>query len=231
MVQQQGIIKGDTLQKLSSAGFIIGAILLVIFNVLFPRVSDPSNLQEALKNLGEQEILAKICALLLVIGILGAMIGVTGVYRSISAGGAAWARLGFYGIVVGTTLWIITFTRYIATADAAASWVAASAADKATAYNIAVAVSAVNGDMETMSIIVFWLALVLLGIGMVYSAVYPKWMGWGLIALGIATVVASGVIPVFAGTASAIQLIFMILSLMSTIWILVLGIWVARRAW
>jgi hypothetical protein len=231
MDHQQGIIKGDSLQKLGSAGFIIGATLLVIFNVLIPRVSDPSNVREMLKNLGEQEVLAQICFLLLAVGIWGAMIGVTGVYRSISAGGAAWARLGFYGIVVGTTLWTITFALGMATACSAASWIVAPTADKATAYSVAVAVSAAQGATETMCIIVYWLALVFLGIGMVLSAVYPKWMGWVLVFLGIATVVAAGVIPVFTGPASAIQFIFMILSLLSTIWILVVGIWIARKVW
>jgi len=231
MEQQQGIIKGDSLQKLGSAGFIIGAILLVIFNVLFPRPSDPSNVQEMLTKLGEQQVLAQICALLLAVGIWGTMIGVTGVYRSISAGGAAWARLGFYGIVVGTTIWTIHFALAIAATGEAASWIVAPTADKATAYSVAVAVSAASGATETMSIIVFWLALIFLGIGMVLSAVYPKWMGWGFVVLGIATVVASGVIPLFAGHGIALQFIFMILSLLSTIWVLVIGIWIARKAW
>ena len=231
MAQQQGIIKGDGLQKLGSAGFIIGAILLVIFNVLFPRVSDPSNVQEMLKKWGEQEVLTQICALLLAVGIWGTMAGAMGVYRSISTGGAAWARLGFYGIVVGTTIWTITFALVMASAGAAANWVVAPAASKATTYSVAAAVYAASGATEIMSIIVFWLALVFLGIGMVLSAVYPRWMGWVSVVLGIAIVVAAGVIPAFAGPRSALQLIFMILSLLSTIWILVVGIWVARKAW
>lgn len=231
MVQQQGIIKGDALQKLGSIGFIVGAILLVIFNILLPRVSDPSNVQEMLKRWGEQAVLTQICALLLAVGIWATMIGATGVYRSISASGSAWARLGFYGIVVGTTVWTITFALLMATAGAAAKWVAAPAAGQATAYSVAAALSTASQATHTMSIIVFWLALVFLGIGMVLSAVYPRWMGWVGLVLGILTVAIVGIPEFFAGMGSTLQVIFMVLSLLTTLWVLVVGIWVARRAW
>ena len=232
MAQQQAIVKGDALQKLGSAGLIIGAILLLVFNILLPRASDPSNVQEVLTKWGEQEGLVQMCALLLAVGIWGLMIGIVGVYRSISTGsGADWVRLGFYGIVVGTTIWTVSFALVMATADTAATWIAAPAAGKAAAYGIAAAVNAVNETMHTMSVTVYWLALVFLGIGMVLSSVYPRWMGWVVLVLGIITMVAGGVIPVFAGPGSATMIIFAILSILTTLWALDLGIWVARKAW
>ncbi len=232
MVQQQGIIKGDVLQKISSAGFIIGAILLVIFNILLPRASDPSNTQEVLTKWGGQQGLVQTSALFMAVGIWGLMIGIVGIYRSISTGGAAsWVRLGFYGVVVGTTVWTITFALVMATADTAAAWVMAPTAGKAAAYGVAAAVQAVNQTMHTMSIIVYWLALVFLGIGMILSSVYPRWMGWVVLVLGIITAVTAGVIPVFAGPGSATMIIFAVLSVLTTVWALVIGIWVARRAW
>lgn len=232
MAQQQAIVKGDTLQKLGSTGFIIGAILLIIFNILLPRISDPSNTQELLTKWGGQEVLVQMSALLLVVGIWGLMIGIVGVYRSISTGGGAgWVRLGFYGVVVGTTIWTITFALVMATADTAATWIAAPAAGKTAAYGVAAAVYAVNETMHTMSVIVYWLALVFLGIGMVLSSVYPRWMGWVVLVLGIVTMATGGVIRVFTGPISTLQMIFATLSILTTIWALVLGIWVARKAW
>jgi hypothetical protein len=231
MAQQQGIVKGDVLQRVGSAGFIIGAILLVIFNVLLPRAADPSSTQAVLQKWGGQEVLTQICALLLAVGIWAVMLGVAGVYRSISAGGAAWARLGFYGIVVGTAMWAVNFALTMAAAGAAANWLAAPAAGQATAYSVAASLYAASAAVETMSIIVFWLALVFLGIGMVLSTVYPRWMGWVGIVLGIATVAAVGIIEAFAGPSSTLELTFMVLSLLTTLWALVIGIWVARKAW
>lgn len=232
MVQQQGIVKGDVLQRIGSAGFIIGAILLVIFNLLFPRAADPANTQEVLRKIGEQEVLARVCALLLAVGIWAVMLGTAGVYRSISTGGgSAWARLGFYGIVVGTAMWTITFAWIIGGTRVAAEWVTAPAANQATAYSVAAAVHTVGGAVESMAIIVFWSAIAFLGIGMVLSAVYPRWTGWAGIVLGIATLAVSGIVAVFAEPSSALEFIFMVLSLLTVLWALALGIWVARKAW
>ena len=232
MVQQQGIVKGDVLQKIGSAGFIIGAILLVIFNVLLPRADDPSITQEVLQKLGGQEVLTEVCALLLAIGAWAVMLGAAGVYRSISTGaGAAWTRLGFYGIVVGTAMWAVNFALTMATAGAAANWLAAPAAGQVTAYSVAASLYAGSQAVETMSIIVYWLALAFLGIGMAVSTVYPRWLGWIGIVLGIGTMAAVGIVAAFTGLSSTLQLTFMVLSLLSMLWALVTGIWVARKAW
>jgi len=232
MVQQQGIVKGDVLQRITGIGLILGAILLVIFSVLGPRVSDPSKTQEVLQKLGDHEVLAQVCALLLAVGFWAVMVGAAGIYRSISAGaGAAWARLGFYGILVGAAMWSITYALNMATAGAAANWLAAPAAGQATAYSVAASLYAGALSVETMSIIETWLALVFLGIGMALSAVYPRWMGWVGIVLGIVTVAAVGIIMAFAGPGSTIQVTFLVLSLLTTLLVLVVGIWVARKAW
>src|SRR3989304_5360976 len=105
MAQQQGVVKGDALQRIASAGFVIGAVLLIVFNFLLPRAADPSNTQDVLTKWGGQKGLTQLCALLLAVGIWGVMMGTAGVYRSITANGAAWARLGFYGITVVTAIW------------------------------------------------------------------------------------------------------------------------------
>jgi steroid 5-alpha reductase family enzyme len=128
-------------------------------------------------------------------------------------------------------MWAVNFALTMAAAGAAANWLAAPAAGQATAYSVAASLYAASAAVETMSIIVFWLALVFLGIGMVLSTVYPRWMGWVGIVLGIATVAAVGIIEAFAGPSSTLELTFMVLSLLTTLWALVIGIWVARKAW
>jgi len=232
MVQQQGIVKGDVLQKIGSAGFIIGAILLVIFNLLLPRADDPSITQQVLQKLGGQEVLTQLCVLLTAVGLWVVMAGVAGVYRSISTGaGAAWTRLGFYGILVGTALFTISCALGMAEAGAAANWLAAPAIGQATAYSVAASLHAGALSVQTMSFIEYWLALAILGIGMVLSAVYPRWMGWVGIVLGIGTMAAVGIVMAFAGPGSATQVVSMVLSLLTCLYALVVGIWVARKAW
>jgi hypothetical protein len=231
VVQQQGIVKGDVLQKIGSVGFIIGAILLVIFSVLEPHVSDPSDTQAVLQKFGENETLTEACLLLIAVGSWAVMAGVMGVYRAISARGAAWARLGFYGILIGTTILSISSALGMAEAGAAANWLAAPAAGKLTAYSIAASLHAGCLSVQTMGYIGYWLALAILGIGMVLSAVYPRWMGWVGIILGIGTMAAVGVVMAFAGPGSTTQVVTVVLSLLSCLYALVVGIYVARKAW
>ena len=209
---QHGIVQGDALQRMGSAGYIVGALLIVIGGLLLPRAANPSNLQEMLKPLGEQEVLTQVCVLLITSGYWAVMMGAAGVYRSITADGAAWARLGFYFIIVGTAVWTIILSLDVSQASAVAT------------------LAAVGRGIYAMSIMVYWLALLFLGIGMVRSAVYPRWLGWVGLIVGI-TGVSLGVIQTFSERSSTLTLVYVVLSFVTTLWFLAVGVWVARRAW
>jgi hypothetical protein len=229
--QLQGIVRGDTLQKIASAAFITGAVLLIVFNILSPRPDNPTNMQSVLTTMSDQKVLTQLSQLLLALGMWGVMIGSAGVYRSIKERGAAWSRLGFYGIIIGTSLWSITFGLGTVTVNTAAEWAAATGAEQAAAYGVAAAVSTATSGLETMSIIMLWLALILLGIGMARSAIYPRWLGYIVVVLGIAMVVVVGIPKFFMGYTSTLLVVFGVLALLTTAWFLATGIWVARKAW
>lgn len=230
-MSQQGIVRGDTLQKLASAGFIVGALLLIVFNLLYPRPADPGSTQSVLTAMADQKVFTQLTQLMLALGFWGVMIGSAGVYRSITASGAAWARLGFYGIAVGVAIWSINFGLGTASATAAADWVAASSADKAAAFWVAATVLTVNTGIYTMSILIFWLALTFLGAGMARSTVYPGWLGWVAVVLGIAVVAIVGIPRFLVENTTSSMLIFAGLTLLTTVWFLVVGIWIAWKAW
>ncbi len=111
---------------------------------------------------------------------------------------------------------------------AATGWALTGAA---VAGNAAVAATlyALSLSNFYMFIIVNWLALVFLGIGIAASDVYPKWLGWILIALGATTAVVSGVIQAFNGIPQTSDLIFSALALLTTLWALVIGVIILRR--
>ncbi len=133
--------------------------------------------------------------------------------------------------LVRKVLWSVTFGLGSVGVNTAADWVAASPADKAGAYTIAATVMDATSGIETMSIIMFGLALVLFGISMARSTVYPRWLGWVAAVLGIAMVTVVGVPKFFNGSTSVLLLIFGGLAILTTFWLLATGIWVARRAW
>lgn len=232
---QQGIAKGDVLQRIAGVSFIVGAVLLAVFNAVLPRAGDPANFEKVIQKIVDARGgFWEADHLLLAVGVWALMIGVVGVYRSIDTGaGAVWARLGFYGVVVGTTLWTVVFAlEGLGMPQAVELWEKASGADKASLFQAAHSISLVNLGLFSMVIIVYWLALLFLGIGMVLSTVYPKWLAWSITILGMATVGAVGIPQAFAGASQLVtNALFPIFSGLSTLWALGLGIWVARKAW
>lgn len=228
---QQNILKGDALQRISSVGFITAAILMVIGNLLMPYTTTPtSDLQEMLRPLGEHELRTEASSLLVTIGFLAMLIGVTGVYRSITAGGMAWARLGFYVLLVGTALQAVSLSLDVATASSVGKWLAAPVDGKEAAWNVVVVLNAIGRGVIPITWIVYWLAFAFLGIGMISSAVYPRWLGWTGLILAM-PVISVGVIHTFTPRTTTMTLAFVVLALLTNLWALAVGIWVARRAW
>jgi len=236
MTQQPGIVKGDAQQRLGSAGFIIGAILMMIGGSLMPHASTlTGNLQEMLRPLGEQLFKTQFSVLLLIVSNWASMIGVVGVFRSITAigraaSGAAWARLGFYFMLVGTVIYTVALTQDASTASAVTNWLAAPAVDKEAAYSVVAAVNAVGRGLYPVAIIAYWVPFAFLGIAMLVSAIYPRSLGWTGVVLGSAVIVL-GIVQSFTARTTTLTLIFMVLSFLTGLWGLVVGIWVARKAW
>ena len=231
---QQNIIKGDALQKISSAGFIIGAILVAVGGLLMPHANTPtSDLQEMLKPLGEYQYRTIVASLFGMIGFWMVLIGVTGVARSITASetkGAVWARLGFYFTLIGTVLWTVSWAMDINTANAVANWLSAPSDGKEATWNIVATLSAFGRGILPTTWVVYWLALAFLNVAMLQSDVYPIWLGWTGLIVNI-PMIALGVFQVFTPRSITFTLIFSLLMLLTTLWNLTTGIWVARRAW
>ena len=103
--------------------------------------------------------------------------------------------------------------------------------DKGTLFLIANALGDFNFGLFTLAILANWLALTFLGVGMVLSTVYPKVYGWAIVVLGVATVGAVGIPQGFTGENDTMQVLFAVLSLLSTVWALMVGVWITRRAW
>ncbi len=189
-----------------------------------------TNLQEMLKPLGEHPFLTNVSSLLTTTGFWAALIGVTGVYRSIKASGAAWARLGFYFTLIGTALWTISFSLDVSTASAVANWLSAPMDGKDAAWGAVAAVSAVGRGVLPMTWIVYWMAFAFLDIGIIGSAVFPRWLGWAGLIVSI-PMIALGIVQIFTARSITLTLIFALLMMLSILWDLVIGVWIARSAW
>lgn len=234
MTQPQVIMKGDALQKISGAGLIVGAILMVI-STSWPASVDLSGAAVMQKTFGEQAVILQACALLMTFGYWGGMAGLAGIYRSITANGgttssAAWARLGFYFLLIGTAMWTIGSSLNVSYPAAIVNWQAAPAEGKEAAYNIVSVLSPVGfgRGLFPLEVIVNWLAFGLLGTGMLQSTIYPRGLGWIGLVLG-ASGILLGITQTFTGRESSL-ILFGILLYLTTAWWLLTGIWLTRKA-
>ena len=138
--------------------------------------------------------------------------------------GAPWLL-----VVVGTTLWTVTLgLNGVGLAQVAERWQAAAGEQKETLLLIAISLRDFETGLFSLTIMAYWMALVFLGIGMLLSTLYPKWLSGAIIVLGVALVVM-GVIFTFADNTKALDSVFGVLAGISTVWALVLGLWITRR--
>ena len=235
MAQQaeQGIQKGDVLQKIAGVSLIVGSLFLIIGNALIPRGADPSDvaefIAEAADNAGG---FTEVVFLLLTVGMGALVLGTAGVYRAISSGTAsAWARMGFYGFMVGTAVFIGMAGMFgLGFASVAEEWDSmAAGADKDALFQAFTALYwAINGAFA-VSIVAYWGTMAVLFVGITLSATFPKWIGWaGLI--NALVVVAIGFAYAFADLSEGLDLTFGAAAGLSTIWPLALGVVTVRKA-
>ena len=115
------------------------------------------------------------------------------------------------------------------TANAVANWLSAPIGDKEATWNGVATLSAFGRGILPATWIIYWLALAFLNVAMLQSGAYPQWVGWSGLIVSI-PMIALGVIQVFTPRSVTLTLIFSILMLLTTLWYLTSGIWVARRA-
>lgn len=220
-------VEGGALQRIGSAGYLIGALLLVVASLLLPRASDLSNVQAMQRTFAAQAVLLQACALLYAFGYWAVLIGTVGVSRAITAAGAAWADLGRSFALVATALWTLGFALDVAYAAALATWLAAAPAGKPAAYSIVVVLSPLGfgRGLFPLTVIVNGLAFTFLGVGMVQSTVYPRWGGSGGLLLGAAGVLL-GIVQTFTGRERALTP-FIVLEALTILWLVGVGGWLA----
>lgn len=232
---QPGAAHKNRFQRMAGGSLIAGAVLLAASSILFPRVGDPANTQQVLLRVAETRGgLWELDHALFVLGFWSVMVGFIGVYRSTLEGrSATWARLGLYAALVATILLTILFVlEGFALPRLVERWENAAEAQKLTLVLIASSIGDMGGTAFGLAIIVYWSALAFLGIGMISSAVYPKWLGWWIVPPALATVLLVGIPQTVAGSSHTVNnVIFPIVTIPSVLWVACVGVWHSRRWW
>ena len=230
MSRTESTASDDSLQKIGSVGFLSGAILVAVGSLLLPPAAIPSaNWQEALVQLSGKTQLFQLCALLLAFGYWAVMVGLVAVYRSIDGRAAAWAQVGFYFALLGTTMWTVGMSLDISYPAAIANWQAAPAATKDGAFILILAIPTFGRGLFPLEVIVIWLSYAMLGRAIVRSTAYCSELGQIGMILGIIGMLL-GITQVFTGREASVVLYIALVGC-TLLWWLAMGIWLARKAW
>lgn len=220
-----------TLFKSGSVLAIVGAVLGLVANVLHPRTSE-TGAAAAAELIARSDIWVGDHVGILV-AVLFATAGLLAVYRSLSGERAvAFARLGAGAALVGASLWsVLIGVDGIAAKRLADAWAAAPSADKAVALHTYDAVATAGSGIVAVAIaVLFGATFILYGLAVAYGEEYPRWLGWAAVVLGVAATLV-GLDLAYRGPSQLVQnVIFPIVSILQTFWILVIGVLLWRRA-
>lgn len=221
------------LGRISGAALVLGSIVGLVFNAMHPRNVDFSNFAEStLGEINGSSMWVGIhlgLTLAIVLGVLGA----AGFSRSVQGDvGGALARLGFVGALLGGGILLVVLAiDGVAAKVLAQNWASATGEGKDVALAVGGAIVSIGmGLLAIANIVNFGFTAILFGTAVVASTNYPKLLGW----VGVVTGTASLLVGVFIGydgvlTAETLTA-FVVTSIAFTIWLLILGIQLWRKA-
>jgi hypothetical protein len=218
--------------RIGAAFAIFGALLALIGNLLHPRTSEFGNPEAFLRMTAESGVWIG-AHVGITFGILFALGGLVALARSMYQGpGGTLARFAMASALVGGTLGLVLLALDgVAAKQLAVAWLTAPEAEKAVALRIALGVEQVIFALFSFFNVAFFGAMVILyGLAVAKSQTYPAWLGWVAVVLGIASGLL-GLRMAYRGlTPFTVNVLFPILSILETLWILAMGVHLGRRA-
>ncbi len=227
---EPGLYKGGALQRIAGFSLIGFVVLLAVAAALRPSadVEDASSAIQTIadNNGGRWQIVHIVIAL----SFFALMIGIAGIYRSISSGqAAAWARLGFYLAIAGATVRAVFLAvEGVGRAAVVEEWEGATGADKDTVFLVFSSLDGVLEGLRSITDIVNGLSFAFLGIAILLSAVYSRWLGWTILVAGAGWIVVGFVIGT-DGLSDAVNAPFAIVIALTVVWALAMGVVITRR--
>jgi hypothetical protein len=220
------------LMRIGAVSAVVGSIIFAVSNILHPRSENVDDYSAQLALIARSDIWVT-DHLLLILGIILMLAGLVAVGRSIVINpGATWAHLGRIGAIVSTSLAVVLVgidgpaTKAVATA-----WLDAPASEQATALRIAETLEEIDADLFSIYVIAFLgLTLLLYGLAIAFSNVYPRWLGWFAVVIAVPSFVV-GLVQVYQGLSFVVSAVLIpVLFSLFTLWLLITGVLLWRGA-
>lgn len=220
------------LLRIGSVAAVLGAVLGVIVNLLHPRYPEIGQTEPYLRAVAGSRLwvgdhIGILFAVLLLTG------GLIALARSITVEpAAAWARLAQAATLVSfPLLGALVATDGPAAKKIAGSWAAAEGADKAMALRAGDVLAQISTGLFVIWVIVFFgVTFVLHGLAVARSGLYPGWLGWLAVLVGLGSAWV-GLVQAYRGPSVLyFNVLFVVFSVAATVWVFVMGLLLWRRA-
>ena len=219
--------EADVLRRVTSVSLIAGGILMTAAAVTFP-VGDPDETLVSLSAYSNHEVRGLLGAFGSAVGVWILAAGFSNTHHLIGQGaGAAWARLGWYTMVLGAAGITVAQGLTIGTIEVAVSWGDAPAE---STFSVASGLFVASEAVYDLSIVAFWGGLAVIALGMTRTDAHPGWSSWSLLAIGAATA-ATGVLHLFSDVNPLDEYELLVLVGPTSVWAVLTGGWLAISGW
>jgi hypothetical protein len=231
---QNAIHVGSRSRMLLSTGGVcgvVGAVMTFITNGLHPHPSD-FRLESLLAEIAQNPVWPGL-HLALIFGMVLIFAALLAITLTIEGGtGAAVARFACLVALLGGALILVsTAMDGFSISQLARSWHDAAPGEKAGILRIADAFENAQYAIYSLSVIFFIGAgIFLYGLATILSSNYPRILGWLAMLSGAGAFVV-GIVQTLAGPDfRATEIFFVLFSMLSTLWVLVMGVLMWRKA-
>ena len=214
--------------RAGAAAAIGGAVLGFVFNLCHPRPSTPSVADELRMVAGSD--IWRFDHFMLMWSVALVLIGLVVIGRSFAQEPAvSWGRVAVAAAITGGAVALVTvFADGMAGHDAAMEW---AKTQSEVSLATATAVGQVTLSLFTALIFVFFgVTPVLYGVAILSSAEYPKWLGHLPLASGSLGLVTASIQFLAGVSLLTATVLFPISSLITTIWLFLMGVQLWRRS-
>ena len=217
--------------RIGGGAAILGSLFAAVGNLLHPVTprDDPEGVAQVIAQSEHWTLIH----LIIVLGIILMLAGLIAIRHSIEGGlPKALARLGFYAATVGVTVGLITvILDGVAAKQLADQWAMASESEKPVALSLVSANETINFALAGLFNMSFaGVPFILFGLAVALSHAYPRGLGWTAAAAGSGSI-GAGLVQAFTGEPTMASLILTIIGpTVISLWLLVMGILLLRKA-
>jgi hypothetical protein len=187
-----GAIANRLTTRIGAVLFLLGLVVVVISTQLHPAHENPMDNPAVFREYAQSDQwiavhLGQFVGFLLVVG------GLVALYFSLATRADAAAAVVRFGLVAavmtGASFTILQAVDGIALKRAVDAWAIAPPDQQVAAFAAAEAIRWIEIGVNSLAFSLVGLTLVLYGIALALSAVYPRWLGWLAAAAGVAHII------------------------------------------